>query len=278
VAGRCQAQAAAAAAPNATAVIAHDNLEEFQDPANYDLEEVPRSQARIAFHVALARRVGGPALELACGSGIVALPVAHTGVSVTGVDLAEPMLHHARAKARAQGLERRTRWLHGDAKAIRVPEGARHFAFVFITGNAFQAFLTPVHQAALLDTAQHHVRPGGTFCFETRQPSAHDLRDVSEEEHWGTFVDRQGQRVTVTGTQRYDAARAVLHWTTFRRWHDGVAPREHVTRIACRFTEESALDALLQRAGFEVVERYGDWDGSTLTARSEHIISVCRPA
>jgi ubiquinone/menaquinone biosynthesis C-methylase UbiE len=253
-----------------------DNLEEFQHPADYDLEEIPRSLERIAFYVDLARRVGGPALELCCGSGIVALPVAQAGLDVAGVDLAEPMLRHARAKAQAQGLTQRTAWLHADAKQVRVADAAQRFAFVFISGNAFQAFLTEADQLAVLAAVRHHLRPGGTFCFETRQPSGHDLRDVIEEQPWGEFVDSAGRHVTVTGTQRYDAERELMHWTTWRRWHEGGQVRGRRTRIACKFTDVPALDALLRRAGFEVTARYGHWDASPLVPRSEHVISVCR--
>jgi ubiquinone/menaquinone biosynthesis C-methylase UbiE len=258
------------------AVIAHDNLEEFLDPANYDLEEIPRSLARIDFHVDLARRVGGPVLELACGSGIVALPVAGAGLDVTGVDLAAPMLRHAQAKAELAHLQGHTTWLRGDAKQVRVPAGEQRFAYVFITGNAFQAFLTDADQRALLATVRHHLQPGATFCFETRNPHGHDLRDIAEEQPWDHFINAAGQPVTVTGTQRWDAARALMHWTSFRRWHDGAVERCHSTRIACRFTTLAQLDALLQGAGLEVIGRYGDWDRAPLAERSEHIISVCR--
>ena len=54
----------------------HDNLEEFTDPPNYDIEEGERSAPRIAFYCDLAKTIGGPALEIACGSGLVTLPVA----------------------------------------------------------------------------------------------------------------------------------------------------------------------------------------------------------
>lgn len=114
------------------------------------------------------------------------------------------------------------------------------------------------------------------FCFETRNPSGHDLRNIDDEEHWDAFTNTAGQRVTVSGTQRYDTAHALMHWQTFRRWHDGMAERCHSTRIACKFTTLPQFDALLHRSGLHVAARYGDWNGSPLATRSEHIISICR--
>jgi 2-polyprenyl-3-methyl-5-hydroxy-6-metoxy-1,4-benzoquinol methylase len=80
-----------------------DNLQEFRDPVNYDLEELPGSADRIAFMCKFALRSAGPVLDLACGTGIVSLPLALLGLPVTGVDLSEPMIAHARRKARALG-------------------------------------------------------------------------------------------------------------------------------------------------------------------------------
>jgi SAM-dependent methyltransferase len=112
-----------------------DNLEEFSDPPNYDIEEDERSAPRIAFYCDLAQRIGGPVLELACGSGLVTLPVAAGGLEVTGVDLARPMLEHARKKAETQGLN--IRWNDGE----RDHEKETHIACRFTYPQELQALL-----------------------------------------------------------------------------------------------------------------------------------------
>ncbi|MDZ4717320.1 MAG: class I SAM-dependent methyltransferase, partial [Roseiflexaceae bacterium] len=66
-------------------MIDHDNLEEFADAINYDMED--SSDTGVAFYAALAQEVGGPVLEIACGTGRVAIPIAKLGLSVTGVDI-----------------------------------------------------------------------------------------------------------------------------------------------------------------------------------------------
>jgi SAM-dependent methyltransferase len=246
-----------------------DNLEEFQDPANYDLEEGERSAARIRFYADLAQSTGGPALELACGTGLVTLPVAARGIAVTGVDLARPMLAHARLKAARQRLA--VDWIEADARRLHLK---KQFAFILLTGNAFQAFLRRADQEQLLATVRWHLASRGIFAFETRNPSGHDLSNLPEE-RWFEYKNVSGQSVSVCGTQRYDPLAQVMHWTTYRRWTDGQEYRSKVTRIACRFTYPLELEALLHYNGFRIAEQYGDWDKSPLTARSEHIISVC---
>lgn len=249
----------------------HRNIEEFYDPANYDLEEAGNSVPRIRFYVDLAQQIGGPALELACGSGLVTLPIAARGIPVIGVDLARPMLAHARKKAEQQGFP--IDWIEADACQVHL---GKKFSFIFLTGNAFQAFLSREDQERLLATIKRHLALQGSFAFETRNPSGHDLSDRPVEQNWFSYTSIEGHPVSVSGTQHFDPLTQVMHWTTYRRWSDALGNRTKVTRIACRFTYPQELEALLSYNGLQIVQQYGDWDKGPLTARSEPIISVCQ--
>jgi ubiquinone/menaquinone biosynthesis C-methylase UbiE len=250
---------------------AHDNLEEFTDPPNYDIEEGARSAPRIAFYCDLAKHTGGPVIEIACGSGLVTIPVAAQGLEVTGVDLARPMLEHARKKAVAQGL--RIRWVEADARSfdLRTP-----FRFVFITGNAFQAFLRRADQEALFASVKRYLIPEGVFAFETRNPSGHDLTTQPEEEFDQSYISLEGHQVSVSSTQVYDPIAQIMYWTSYRRWNDGARDHRKVTHIACRFTYSQELEALLHNNGFQIVQQFGNWDKEPLSAGSPSIISICK--
>ena len=143
-------------------MIDHDNLEEFSDPANYDREDA--SHTGIAFYTALAQETGGPVLEIACGTGRISIPIARLGFSVTGLDIVPGMIERARSKS--VGLP--TRWIVGDARAFDL---GKQFRFIFLTGNAFQAFLTNADQEALLQRVYAHLHDEGLFAFETRNPT-----------------------------------------------------------------------------------------------------------
>ncbi len=251
----------------------HDNLEEFQDPINYDLEAfgISSQDARIRFYAELVQKPGDSVLELACGTGIIAIPLAQHGARVTGIDLSKPMLEHAQAKAESLRLE--IDWIHADAKTLEL---GRRFKLVYITGNAFQAFLTQADQKALLTVVKRHLTDDGVFAFETRNLTGCDLSDQLKEELWHEFTNSCGALVTVTGTQQFDLAQQVMHWMTFRRWNGESGARMQRTRIACKFIDVNELDALLEWAGFWVVERFGDWARAPFTATSAQIITVCR--
>ena len=143
--------------------------------SNYDLEQGPLSQARIEFWKRMAAQFGGPVLDLCCGTGLVAIPVAAMGLSVTGVDLSAPMLAHAQAKAERDDID--VRWIQSDVRDLALP---RRFGFVILAGNAFQAFLERGDQDALLAAARRHLAPEGVFAFDIDQRPGHDLSDDVE--------------------------------------------------------------------------------------------------
>ncbi len=258
-------------------MIDHSNLEEFSDPINYDLQD--SSDTGIAFYTALVRQVGGPVLEIACGTGRVTIPIARLGFATTGLDIVPGMIEQARRKS--IGLP--VRWVHGDARTFDLAE---HFRLIFLTGNAFQAFVTNAEQEALLQRVHAHVHDEGLFAFETRNPLLPGtempagffvpLETNHEEEHWPSFINAHGYEVRVSTTRAYDHVTQILHLTSYKRWHEGEEEHTQIARTALRYTFPQELAALLHYNGFTILRQYGDWNGEQLTARSPSIISICR--
>src|SRR5438132_7485307 len=152
-----------------TLMIDHDNLEEFRDPQTYDLqdegyyEDYPLTEQ-------WARSLGGPLLDLACGTGRMALRMAELGYQVTGVDIVSEMIERARQKAAKQGVS--IDWVVADARTFHLQ---KQFPFIYMLENVFQFFLTRVDQEAMLARVREHVLPEGCFLFETRNPSPRNL-------------------------------------------------------------------------------------------------------
>jgi len=249
----------------------NDNLEEFSDPPNYDLEQAAGAKARIAFYSDLAGEVGGPALELACGTGLVTLSVACRGIRTTGVDLCRPMLDEARRKAALQAVD--IDWVEADARDLDL---GRRFRLVILTGNAFQAFLTRADQDRLLRSVWRHLADDGLFAFETRNPAGHHLGDEPEGGPEVEYVDTDGRFVTLSSSQAWNPVTQVMHWTTWRRWTQGGAPCVRRTHIDCRFTGPDELASLLHDNGLDVVARHGDWDRSPFEPTGPTLIVLCR--
>jgi SAM-dependent methyltransferase len=258
-------------------LIDHNNLEEFSDPINYNMEDP--SDTGVGFYRALAEETGGPVLELACGTGRVTIPIAQLGFSVTGLDIVPGML--ARARIKSIGLP--VHWVEGDARTFELGE---HFRLIFLTGNAFQAFLTNADQAALLQRVRAHLDNEGLFGFETRNPLLPNtktrtgffvpLETRTEEQAWRSYINASGYEVRVSTTQVYDHVAQIVHLTSYKRWHEGAEEHIKTARTALRYTFPQELAALLHYNGFTIMRQYGDWDREPLTATSPSIISVCR--
>ena len=247
----------------------YDSFEEFRDPATYDLEceyvdeELPLIER-------WARTLGGPVLDLACGTGRTGLRLVAAGYQVTGVDLMPEMVAFGRAKAAAQNVT--MEWLVADARAFQLDA---RFGLTYMIGNAFQMFWTRADQEALLARVHEHLRPGGSFLFETRNPSPRNL-DPSPRPPREYATPGGGQLVIRYEPRVYDAMAQIQNWTSHYEWRRADAQRaEETRRIALRYVYPQELDALLHYNGFQIRASYGSWQGDPLTAESEEMIVVC---
>jgi SAM-dependent methyltransferase len=247
---------------------------EYTDAEEYDREN-GLTGPELPFYEELAREVGGPILDLACGTGFLTIPLAELGYVVTGVDLAPEMLDHARSKAGALPI----RWVHADCRTLDLGE---QFRLVTLTGNAFQEFRTRGDQEGLLGTVRRHLAPGGLFGFELRFPRPSALLtpaalagEWSKETVWRRFTNARGQIVTVSTLQRYDAVHQTMEYVLHRRWMEQGRAHVRTERAAYRFVFPREMEALLHYNGFAIRDAYGDWDRRSLSGDSPRMIYVC---
>jgi ubiquinone/menaquinone biosynthesis C-methylase UbiE len=107
----------------------HDNLEEFRDPQTYDLEcdDIDEELLLIEQWV---QSLGGPVLDIACGTGRTALRLAARGHQVTGVDLVPEMIALGREKAAAQAVS--VEWVVADARTFQLQ---RQFSCIYLAST-----------------------------------------------------------------------------------------------------------------------------------------------
>jgi 2-polyprenyl-3-methyl-5-hydroxy-6-metoxy-1,4-benzoquinol methylase len=172
-------------------------LEGYRDAQAYDVEDGDYD-VDYPLTAQLARELGGPLLDLACGTGTMAIRMAEQGYEVTGVDIIPEMIAWASQKALSHGVS--IEWAVADARTFHLH---RQFTFIYMLGNAFQHFLTRADQEALLACVREHLRPEGCFLFGTRNPSPRNLFETrySEPQQY-TMPD--GRHYTVTEQQEYN--------------------------------------------------------------------------
>src|SRR5437762_109075 len=189
-----------------TLMIDHDNLEEFRDPQTYDLEDEGYYED-YPLTEQWARSLGGPLLDLACGTGRMALRMAELGYQVTGVDITPEMIARARQKAAKQGLS--IEWVVADARTFHLQ---KQFPFIYMLENVFQFFLTRADQEAMLARVREHLLPEGCFLFETRNPTPRNLLEGRRPEPQ-KFTLPDGGHLVVTEQQYYDPMTQIQHYT-----------------------------------------------------------------
>ena len=247
--------------------------DEFGDPARYDLE-YGTAGLDIPFYVSLAEQTEGPVLDVATGTGRIALALAAAGHEVTAVDVNEAMVAFAADK----DVDEAVTWVEQDARELKV---RGKFGLAIVAGNALQQLLTNEDRAAVLKAIYRQLAPGATFAFSVRFPHASELaRRVETPEIWHSYTDATGSQVIVSGTQRYDASTQVMTHETYRQFAVDGTPAAAPTVTSVRYSFPLELEAALAAARFEIEATYVDFAGTPLTAESaataSALVYVCR--
>ncbi|SHF75779.1 Methyltransferase domain-containing protein [Jatrophihabitans endophyticus] len=218
------------------------------------------------FYLELARSARS-VLDVGCGTGAMLHQLRDSGHEgrLVGLDPAAGMLAQAR---RRDDVE----WRLGYLPAAGFVAG---FEFVYMTGHAFQVLPDDAAALELLAAVRRALVPGGRFAFETRNPV------VRPWERWTSddvveVRDARGRAVRV----RHDLEQVrhedggAAHVTFTETFAVTGRPEPLVSRSTLRFLPAAGLDQLLAVAGFDVDERYGDWDRGPFTADSPEIVTV----
>jgi SAM-dependent methyltransferase len=199
----------------------------------------------------------GAALELAIGTGRIALPLAARGVRLCGVELSPAMAARLRAKDDSQVIKVTI----GDMATTRV-DGA--FRLVYLVFNAIGLLMTQDRQVACFANAAAHLEPGGYFLIENDVP---DLRRLPPGEDARVFSHAPGY----VGYDRYTdmvAQQAMSHH--FVAGGSGVRER----KTLFRYVWPSELDLMARLAGLSLRHRWAGWDRTPFTGDSTTHVSV----
>jgi SAM-dependent methyltransferase len=243
-----------------------------------DLQEAPNDLER---YLALADAQGGPILELAAGTGRLAIPLALAGHAVTAVDLDRAML--ARAIAAWQKVKGGAapggmlEFVEGDL--LELDRGAR-FALVLIALNSLAVLGTRERQAAGLRAAARHLRPGGLAVVDVWLPDLEDLAlyDGRLNLEWERTDGGTGERVAKIDAARHDAATGHVELVTwFDAWPAEGGPVSRVSRTDhLRLVSAGELAAMAEAAGLVVEAIEGDHAGSPFGPGAERAVLLAR--
>jgi SAM-dependent methyltransferase len=262
-------------------------LIEQADPATasalarlYDLE-VQDDPGDLDLYRALADRAGGPVLELAIGSGRLAVPLAVASHRVTGVDVDAAMLRRARDRAAAEGLpSERLELVEADLLDVHLPDAGR-YAFAFIALNSLMLLPTRAAQRKAIQTLADHLAPGGLAAVDVWLPDGDDLgrydgRLILE---WIRPDPATGALVTKSGSAIHDAASGTIALTSiFDESTQGGPVTRWIRQDHLRLVSADELRAFAEEAGLRVELVAGGYDLGPIGPGAERAVLIAERA
>ena len=240
-----------------------DNLAKYINPREYD-ETYKMYTADLDFIMDYLAESQQTIIELACGTGRLAIPLAKQGHTVYGVDIDKGMLEYAKEKATFEGIN-----LHlsvQDCTQLNLPIKSN---FIYMTGNSFQHFLTNESQDALFMSVKKHLNPNGEFIFDTRNPILHELVEVEVSRE---TLEKNGEIITVVSQEVYNPLTQILECTSSYT----SLVNDYKDSIKLRYTYPLEMKRLLEQHGFELINLYGSWEKELFNANSISMIVHAR--
>ncbi|MEM7125585.1 MAG: class I SAM-dependent methyltransferase [Chloroflexota bacterium] len=244
------------------------NLSAYADPVIDELTSgVPKLENSIL--IDLAKEANGTTLELGCGYGRIAIPLAERGIELVGIELCPPSIAAARQKGAGLPIE----WVEGDARTFQLN---RKFPFIFARGCVFNFMLTRIDQEAMLARVREHLTEGGKFAFDICYIFPHKMVDRTEEHEWFTMTDTQGRTICFTGIDWYEHDKQL--WIQ-RCWERLGGPTGEPLRepwtLTLRYVMTQELRSLLHYNGFKLINAYMGWDGELAPVEGRGNVFLC---
>lgn len=230
-------------------------------PFEFPPPVIDAGAAQVDKALILAGVTGGDALDLGCGPGRHAIPLARRGFRVTAVDLSP--FHLARARDHAARAHVNVELVQSDMRAF---VRADAFDLMLSIFTSFGYFEDPADDRRVLDNVRRSLRPGGVLVMDVagKERVARVLRPTqSQRAADGALLVQRHQIVD-------DWTRVRNEWTVVR---DG---RARTFEFSVRMYSGQELKVLLEAAGFASVRLYGALDGRPYDLEAERLVAVGR--
>lgn len=201
-------------------------------------------------------------LELCCGTGRLTLPIAKDGYNICGVDYTPSMLEQARLKANKAGLK--INFIQADIRTLDLQE---KFDLIFIPFNSIHHLYRNEDLFKALACVKKHLKEGGLFLLDCFNP---DIQYIVESEKGqvviAEYTTNDGREVLIKQTMRYESVTQINRI----EWHYFINGEFHSTQnLDMRLFFPQELDSYLERAGFNIVHKFGSFEEEPFRNESE---------
>ncbi len=214
-------------------------------------------EAAVRFLKQLANE--GPALELAIGTGRIALPLAATGIAVDGIDISPHMIEQLRKRPGGEDIS----VMMGSFVDTVM---SRKYSLVYLVFNSLFNVLSQEEQIRCFENAAAHLSDDGVFVVEAYTPAfLYRLQD-------NQYVQAEAIEVNAVRLDvlRHDAVGQSIAENHVTFAADGI----RFNPVVQRYAWPAELDLMARIAGLHLRERWGSWSGEPFNSASDNCISV----
>ncbi len=245
-------------------------------PDLYDFEYPECAGPELDFWDLLASQSEGPVLELAVGTGRIALPLARLGHEVWGIDTSEPMLARARTKLSKMPAPIGSN-VHLLNQSMSSFDLSTRFALIYAPFNSFLLLDPQNEAAACLDCVHEHLKSGGKLVIDAFAPGPDDLLPDVETLTYLEHHPETGARVTRERRYEYDSLNgAAISNITYTLTDDRLHSRKVAFQYRLYLYTLIQLTDTLRSHGFEVLETFGDYRRRAYERPEDNLILICQ--
>lgn len=250
----------------------------YDHPEDYD-DQYADYTKDIPFWIQIAKwyRFYSLVLEFACGTGRVTLELAKASIPVYGVDLSEQMLNLAIKKRNTQGLRHAVKLFHGDMCDF---QSERLHSLVIVS---FTSFLHLAHEEHLnaLKNMYANLMKGGHLLVDIFNPDPSKLNHPMKPQK-EVMLPEKGIILKRLHKSTYDQSTLTSLWEFHCKVykidsaHDALPIREYSERATVSIIYPNQWRALLETAGFEIVEEWGDFERNPFNQDSPRMLFLAK--
>lgn len=216
----------------------------------------------VDFYRTLVKEYGDPVLELACGTGVLSIPIAKDGYKITGLDLSEGML--LRAKKKAEGFQNiefvKTNMMDFNLNT--------KFKTIFVGFNSVCHLSSYSEIEGMLRCVKEHLDDEGIFVFDCFIPDPKYL--CRDKDKFYTVIDEDSLKITENN--QYDSINQINHI----KWYYEYKGEKWTEDLNMRMYYPQEIQNYFFLNGFEIIKKYGDHKFGDFNCQSRFQIYVCK--
>ena len=213
-----------------------------------------------------SKKIGGPVLELASGTGRLSKLILEEGLDYTGIDLSKEFIKVSQSRFKNSGD-----FFLDDMRDFNLK---KKFKFVFVGFNSFLHNLTNLDAAKTIECVSNHMLDNGVFLLSIYLPDPSFLiRDQNILYPATDYFIYKSSQCRIMENNSYDEKSSIN--TLF--WYlevDGVLQKEKYS-FKQKMYYPHEMDILFEKSSLNIIEKLGSYDGSKMNDSSTMQIYFC---